>query len=199
MRCVATSARTEALARSVGLDVRAPDEVGRLDLAIDGADEVDPAGNLIKGGGGAHTREKVVAEMADRFVVVVDRTKLVPVLGDFGVPVEVLDFAPGVVADRLASAGGVGGRGDRRPFGQRQPALPGPFRPHRRPRRPGRCAGRRSRRWSSTACSWPDIGRPVLVAGEDGPVEEAAVDGYPRPRSAGAAGGGCAVDRVRGG
>jgi ribose 5-phosphate isomerase A len=103
--CVATSNRTAELARSVGLVVRPPDEVGRLDLAVDGADEVDPAGNLIKGGGGAHIREKIVAEMADRFVVVVDRTKQVPVLGAFGLPVEVVDFAPGVVAARIKALG----------------------------------------------------------------------------------------------
>jgi ribose 5-phosphate isomerase A len=107
VRCVATSSGTEALARSVGLDVRPPDEVARLDVAIDGADEVDPVGNLVKGGGGAHTREKLVAEMADQFVVVVDGTKLVPELGAFGVPVEVLDFAPGVVAARLLGLGAV--------------------------------------------------------------------------------------------
>ena len=103
--CVATSARTAELARSVGLVVRPPDEVGRLDLAVDGADEVDPSGNLVKGGGGAHIREKIVAEMADRFVVVVDRTKLVPVLGAFGLPLEVLDFAPGVVSARIRALG----------------------------------------------------------------------------------------------
>ena len=100
--CVATSARTEGMARSLGLRLERPDDVRSLDIAIDGADEVDPAGNLTKGGGGAHTREKVVAEMAERFVVVVDESKLVPRLGPFGTPLEVLDYAPGVVADRAA-------------------------------------------------------------------------------------------------
>jgi ribose 5-phosphate isomerase A len=103
--CVATSAKTEEQARSLGLRLERPDAVRALDIAIDGADEVDPAGNLTKGGGGAHTREKVVAGMAARFVVVVDESKLVDRLGSFGTPLEVLDFAPGVVADRARAEG----------------------------------------------------------------------------------------------
>jgi ribose 5-phosphate isomerase A len=92
--CVATSDRTRELATSLGLPVVVPDDAGRLDIAIDGADEVDPAFNLTKGGGGAHTREKIVARMAARFIVVVDEHKLVPRLGPFGTPVELLAFAP---------------------------------------------------------------------------------------------------------
>jgi ribose 5-phosphate isomerase A len=103
--CTATSMRTHELARSLGLTVVAPDEIGHLDIAIDGADEVDPALNLTKGGGAAHTREKIVASMADRFVVVVDETKLVPALGPFGTPLEVLEFAPLVVADAVMALG----------------------------------------------------------------------------------------------
>ena len=103
--CTATSLRTHELATSLGLTVVSPDEIGHLDIAIDGADEVDPALNLTKGGGGAHTREKVVAAMADRFVVVVDDTKLVDHLGPFGTPLEVLDFAPGVVASAVEQLG----------------------------------------------------------------------------------------------
>ena len=76
-----------------------------LDIAIDGADEVDPALNLVKGGGGAHFRERMVAELAERFVVVVDESKLVDRLGDFGVPVEVMDFGQDVVARRLRAEG----------------------------------------------------------------------------------------------
>jgi ribose 5-phosphate isomerase A len=91
--CVATSERTKDLATSLGLSVVAPDAVDGLDVAIDGADEVDPALNLTKGGGGAHTREKIVAHMAARFVVVVDQSKLVDRLGPFGTPVEILPFA----------------------------------------------------------------------------------------------------------
>jgi ribose 5-phosphate isomerase A len=103
--CTATSVRTHDLAVSLGLTVVSPDEIGHLDIAIDGADEVDPALNLTKGGGAAHTREKIVASMADRFVVVVDETKLVDALGPFGTPLEVLDFAPGVVADAVVALG----------------------------------------------------------------------------------------------
>lgn len=77
LRCVATSPRTEAAARALGLAVEAFDRLARLDIAIDGADQVDAAGWLVKGGGGAHTREKVVAVAATRFVVIVSSDKLV--------------------------------------------------------------------------------------------------------------------------
>ncbi len=103
--CTATSKQTDELARSLGMKVVSPDEIGGLDIAIDGADEVDPAFNLTKGGGGAHTREKLVAQMSPRFIVVVDESKLVPHLGPFGTPLEVLDFAPGVVASRVRALG----------------------------------------------------------------------------------------------
>lgn len=103
--CVATSERTHALATQVGLNLVTPDDVRQLDIAIDGADEVDPALNLIKGGGGAQTREKIVARMATRFLVVIDESKLVRVLGDFGLPLEVLPFAPEVVASRVQALG----------------------------------------------------------------------------------------------
>jgi ribose 5-phosphate isomerase A len=103
--CTATSVRTHDLAVSLGLQVVPPDDLGHLDIAIDGADEVDPALNLIKGGGGAHTREKIVAGMADRFIVVVDGSKLVDHLGPFGLPLEVLDFAPTVVATAVEALG----------------------------------------------------------------------------------------------
>lgn len=103
--CVPTSERTTVLAAQLGLRLAAPDDVGHLDLTIDGADEVDVVGNLTKGGGGAHTREKVVAAMADRFVVVVDESKLVERLGPFGTPLEVLPFAPGVVAAAVRALG----------------------------------------------------------------------------------------------
>lgn len=103
--CTATSVRTHELATSLGLQVVSPDEIGQLDVCIDGADEVDPDGNLTKGGGGAHTREKIVAQMAEVFIVVVDESKLVPHLGPFGTPLEVLDFAPAVVAGRVRALG----------------------------------------------------------------------------------------------
>ncbi len=103
--CVATSRQTEELASGAGLRLVSPDEAGALDVAIDGADEIDPGWNLVKGGGGALTREKVVAQMAARFVVVADESKLVTELGGFGLPLEVLPFAPGVVSDRVLALG----------------------------------------------------------------------------------------------
>lgn len=103
--CTATSVQTHELGTSLGLTMVTPDEIGSLDIAIDGADEVDPALNLTKGGGGAHTREKLVAQMSPRFIVVVDESKLADHLGPFGTPLEVLDFAPGVVAARVEALG----------------------------------------------------------------------------------------------
>jgi ribose 5-phosphate isomerase A len=105
IRCVATSVATEKLAREVGLRVAAPAEQPQLDVAIDGADEVDPHLNLVKGGGGAHTREKIVASMAARFIVVVDESKVVDRLGRFGLPLEVLEFGVPYVARRLSALG----------------------------------------------------------------------------------------------
>ena len=75
IRCVATSPETEAAARELGLELESFDRLDRLDIAIDGADQVAPDGWLVKGGGGAHTREKIVAAAADRFVVIADSTK----------------------------------------------------------------------------------------------------------------------------
>jgi ribose 5-phosphate isomerase A len=103
--CTATSKATEKLATSLGLRVVTPDEIGTLDIAIDGADEVDPSFNLTKGGGGAHTREKIVESMTDRLIVVVDDSKLVPALGPFGTPLEILDFAPATVVAAVEALG----------------------------------------------------------------------------------------------
>jgi ribose 5-phosphate isomerase A len=91
LTCVATSPATETLARSVGLTVVPFTGIDRLDLAIDGADQVDGAGWLIKGGGGAHTREKIVAAAADRFVVIVSSNKMVDRLHP-PVPLELMAF-----------------------------------------------------------------------------------------------------------
>jgi len=90
-RCVATSPQTARVARELGLEVLGLDEVGELDVAIDGADQVDPEGWLVKGGGGAHTREKIVAAAARRFVVIVSAEKAVARLGP-PVPLEILRF-----------------------------------------------------------------------------------------------------------
>ncbi len=91
LRCVATSPATEAAASSLGLRLEPLDSLGELDIAIDGADQVDPAGWLVKGGGGAHTREKIVAAAAARFVVIASADKVVPAL-HAPVPVELLAF-----------------------------------------------------------------------------------------------------------
>jgi ribose 5-phosphate isomerase A len=91
VRCVATSLATERAAVQLGLRVEPFDELDRLDLAVDGADQIDPSGWVIKGGGAAHTREKVVAAAADRFVVVASSDKAVDVLGP-PVPLELLAY-----------------------------------------------------------------------------------------------------------
>ena len=88
---VATSPATEQVAREHGLDVRSFTSFGRLDLAIDGADQIAPTGWLVKGGGGAHTREKVVAAAAERFVVIASSNKLVGGLTS-PIPLELLPF-----------------------------------------------------------------------------------------------------------
>jgi ribose 5-phosphate isomerase A len=90
---VPTSLETESLARSLGVPLTTLEEHPRLDLAIDGADEVDPDLSLIKGGGGALLREKIVAQASRRLIIVVDAGKLSPRLGTrWAVPVEVLPF-----------------------------------------------------------------------------------------------------------
>ena len=88
---VATSLETEQVARELGLDVRPFTSFSRLDLALDGADQVAPSGWLVKGGGGAHTREKVVASAAERFVVIASSNKLVDSLTP-PIPLELLPF-----------------------------------------------------------------------------------------------------------
>jgi len=91
IRCVATSPRTATAAAALGLRVLDFSEVDRFDVAIDGADQIAPDGWLIKGGGAAHTREKVVANAADRFVVIADSSKPVDALHG-SVPVELLAY-----------------------------------------------------------------------------------------------------------
>jgi ribose 5-phosphate isomerase A len=91
LTCVATSRRTEEAALALGLSVVPFERLSRLDLAIDGADQIAPSGWLVKGGGAAHTREKIVAAAADRFVVVASSDKLVDELGP-PVPLELLRF-----------------------------------------------------------------------------------------------------------
>ncbi|WP_441255921.1 ribose-5-phosphate isomerase RpiA [Tardiphaga sp. 285_C5_N1_2] len=99
---VPTSEATRADAQCCGVPLTTLDEVDRLDLTVDGADEVDPALNLIKGGGGALLREKIVAAASDRMIVIADDSKWVPTLGRFPLPVEVIPF--GLSATRRAIA-----------------------------------------------------------------------------------------------
>ena len=101
--CVTTSPATEELALAHGLVVRSFTDIDRFDLAIDGADQVDPAGWLVKGGGGAHTRERIVAAAADRFVVIVSSDKPVEQLHP-PVPLELLAFGLGATLRALPGA-----------------------------------------------------------------------------------------------
>ena len=89
--CAATSPRTEHAARELGLRIEDVTSIDRFDITIDGADQIAPDGWLVKGGGGAHTREKIVAGAADRFVVIVDSSKPVPALRS-PIPLELLPF-----------------------------------------------------------------------------------------------------------
>jgi ribose 5-phosphate isomerase A len=100
IRCVATSVATELQARQLGLPVEDFDALARLDIAIDGTDEVTPEGWLIKGGGGAHVREKIVAAAAERFVVIGDSGKPVEALRG-PVPLELFGFGAASTLERL--------------------------------------------------------------------------------------------------
>jgi len=99
---VPTSQATRAQAERCGIALTTLDDIDRLDLTVDGADEIDPALNLIKGGGGALLREKIVAAASDRMVVIADDSKWVDVLGRFPLPVEVIPF--GLAATRRGMA-----------------------------------------------------------------------------------------------
>ena len=103
IRCVATSVATEEAARELGLDVEPSGDLDRLEIAIDGADQIAPEGWLVKGGGGAHTREKVVAAAAERFVVIADSTKPVDEI-EAPIPLELLAFGVGATLRALGSA-----------------------------------------------------------------------------------------------
>ncbi|HEY9608198.1 ribose-5-phosphate isomerase RpiA [Allocoleopsis sp.] len=104
---IPTSFQAEVLAKKYGIPLTTLDAVDHIDIAIDGADEVDPQKNLIKGGGAAHTREKVVDALADQFIVVVDANKLVDRLGStFLLPVEVIPMALTPVMRAIEKLGG---------------------------------------------------------------------------------------------
>ncbi len=102
---VASSEATAARLRSHGIPVFDLNEVDTMPVYIDGADEIDHSGAMIKGGGGALTREKIVASVADRFVCIADGSKLVDVMGKFPLPVEVIPMAEKAVARSLAALG----------------------------------------------------------------------------------------------
>lgn len=104
---IPTSFQASMLAKQYGIPLTTLDDVDHIDVAIDGADEVDPQKNLIKGGGAAHTREKVIDALADLFIVVVDSSKLVTQLGTtFALPIEVLPMAVAPVTRAIAKLGG---------------------------------------------------------------------------------------------
>jgi ribose 5-phosphate isomerase A len=102
---IPTSIATADLARQVGIPLTTLDEHPQIDITIDGADEIDPKLNMIKGGGGALLREKVVASVTKKMVVAVDSTKVVPALGKFPLPVEIIPFARTVIEKKIASLG----------------------------------------------------------------------------------------------
>src|SRR6478736_656220 len=123
IQCVATSEATALQAKALGIPLGTLDDIPELDLTVDGADEVDPKLSLIKGGGGALLREKIVASASKRMVVIADSTKLVPQLGAFPLPIEVVPF--GLAATRrhierafaeLGLAGPLRLRGESSPF-----------------------------------------------------------------------------------
>jgi ribose 5-phosphate isomerase A len=103
---VASSEATTARLKSHGIAVFDLNDVSAMPVYIDGADEITPQGAMIKGGGAALTREKIVASAADKFVCIADGSKLVDVLGKFPLPVEVIPMAHAVVSRRLAALGG---------------------------------------------------------------------------------------------
>jgi ribose 5-phosphate isomerase A len=112
LRCVATSVATEEQARELGIPVEPFDQLDRLDIAIDGADQIAPDHWLVKGGGGAHTREKIVAASAERFIVIADSSKTVERI-EAPIPLELKRFGLSSTLERISSElGEVGIRPD---------------------------------------------------------------------------------------
>jgi ribose 5-phosphate isomerase A len=104
---VSSSERSSVRLRAHGITVLEPAQVPRIPVYIDGADEIDTTGCMIKGGGGALTREKIVAELAERFICIADESKLVKVLGAFPLPVEVIPMATARIVRQFAEMGGL--------------------------------------------------------------------------------------------
>jgi ribose 5-phosphate isomerase A len=105
VRGIPTSVRSRDLARQLGIPLTNFDEVQEIAVTIDGADEFDPQLNLIKGGGGALLREKIVASASKQLVIVTDSSKQVPVLGKFPLPVEIIPFARALLAKEITALG----------------------------------------------------------------------------------------------
>ena len=105
IQAVASSVKTEKLAIEVGIPIIDFKSIERIDLTIDGADEVDDHGHLIKGGGGALLREKILAYNSKRFIVIIDESKRVQHLGQFDLPVEIVPFAADIILKRLKETG----------------------------------------------------------------------------------------------
>jgi ribose 5-phosphate isomerase A len=105
IRGVSTSAQTQNLAASLGIPLTTLQEVEQIDVTIDGADEFDPELRLIKGGGGALLREKVIASATRQEIIIVDSSKQVSVLGKFPLPVEVIRFAEAIVSKKISALG----------------------------------------------------------------------------------------------
>ena len=105
VRGIPTSDRSRELAENLGIPLTTLDECQEIGVTVDGADEVDPQLRLIKGGGGAMLREKIVASATKQLVIVADASKQVPMLGKFPLPVEVIRFAQALVAKRITALG----------------------------------------------------------------------------------------------
>jgi len=102
---IPTSTQTKELAAKVGIPLTTLDQFQQIDVTIDGTDEFDPQLNLIKGGGGALLREKVIASASRQVVIIADASKQVPVLGKFPLPVEVIPFAEALISKRITALG----------------------------------------------------------------------------------------------
>lgn len=105
IRGIPTSVRAQRLAEECGIPLTTLDLVQTIDVDVDGADEFDPQLRLIKGGGGALLREKIIASASKKFVVVADSSKQVPILGKFPLPVEVIPFAEALLTRRISALG----------------------------------------------------------------------------------------------
>lgn len=106
LKAVVTSERSRSLAEANGIPVLLPEDVSRIDLAIDGVDEIDSSFCAVKGGGGALMREKIVAFKADEVIWIMDESKLAECLGSFPLPVEVLPYGYGWAAEKIRKLGG---------------------------------------------------------------------------------------------